>query len=115
MKRSPWGSGEEIYLERSDRTNSPNQWLFFDEDEILAGAVVGYPNGLNLEPYPVLRDTLSQLNPAREFFLDSTNLLAGGKPVTASVYRTGDKTSTTQYIVRQSADDDEELLVAHYG
>ena len=110
-RRSPWGSGKEWYSE----TNSPRQkkqWLFFNEDDTLVALVSSYPSGLDLGPYPVLRDTLSQLTPAREFFTNSDSLISGTRPDTIRLYRTGDEKTTTQYLVRQNDDDDQDLLVA---
>jgi len=105
---SPWGSGEKW---SGPGSISPHQWLYFDEDDVLVGAVFGFPHGLALKPYPILRDTLSQLQPAREFFLNASSLLKGTEPETVVLYRTGDKTSTTQYVVRQTADEEGEVLV----
>ena len=59
----------------------------------------------------MLRQTLSKLTPSSAFFLDPTQLLQATKTKSAILYRTGDKTSTTQYVVLE----DEEhsvLLVA---
>jgi len=105
---SPWGSGEEWF---GPGSHSPHQWLYFDEDDVLIGALFGFPHGLALKPYPILRDTLSQLPPSREFFVNASSLLRGTEPETVVLYRTGDKTSTTQYIVRQTADEEGEMLV----
>jgi len=106
--RSPWGTGEEW---SGPGSASPQQWLYFDEDDVLVGAVFGFPHGLALKPYPILRDTLSQLQPSREFFVNASSLLVGTEPDTVALFRTGDKTSTTQYIVRQTADEEGEMLV----
>ena len=112
LQESPWGTGTEWYIE----TNEPDdrkQWLFFNDDQTLVAAVSAFPSGLNLSPYPVLRNTLSQLKPAREFFLDTNLLIRGSRPKTVVLYRTGDEKSTTQYVVRQSSKRDEaQLLVA---
>lgn len=105
LEKAPWGSGEELHFEVAT-PRIQKQWLFFSDDDILVGAVFKFPDGLNLKPYPVLRDTLAQLPPAREFYMNPTQLLRGTDPVTVRVYRTGDETTTTQYIVRNTTGDD---------
>lgn len=99
FRRTPWGTGEA--LQTAGGTAGADQWAFFDEDEILVGSVYRFRNGLALDSYPVLRQTLLQLRPTLEFFLNTGDLLKGGNIDTAALYRTGDKTSTTQYIVRK--------------
>ena len=111
IQRSPWGTGEEFHLKKPNSSPSQHQWLFFNDDDILVGAVVGYPDGLNLEPYPILRLTLSQLPPSREFFLNTALLLRGTQPETATIHRTGDITSTTQYVIRQKPDNYGDVLL----
>jgi len=112
IAKVPWGSGEEFYFEITQPRNQ-RQWLFYNDDDILVGVVFGYPEGINLKPYQVLRETLSQLPTAREFYMDAADLLQGTEPVTVKLYRTGDETSTTQYIVRDNPKDDYvALLVA---
>jgi tetratricopeptide (TPR) repeat protein len=89
-------------------TNPRNQkqWLFFNDDDILIGAVFRFPGGIDLKPYSVLRDTLSQLPVSMEFYGDATNLLRGSEPATIRLFRTGDQTTTTQYIVREKPGED---------
>ena len=112
IAKTPWGSGEEFYFEITQPRNQ-RQWLFYNDDDILVGVVFGYPGGINLKPYGVLRDTLSQLPTSREFYMDAANLLQGTEPITVRLFRTGDETSTTQYIVRNNPKDDYgSLLVA---
>ncbi|GJL63321.1 MAG: hypothetical protein NPIRA04_19750 [Nitrospirales bacterium] len=111
FQQSPWGTGKEWYAESSTPTHR-RQWLFFNDDETLVAVVTAYPDGLNLDPYPVLRDTLSQLPPAREFFENSSSLMQGTQPDTVVLYRTGDEKSTTQYIIREDQDNEHQLLVA---
>ena len=72
---------------------------------------MNYPNGIDLEPYPTLRQTLTQLRPTREFYLDASRLLRGTQPDSAQLYRTGDETTTTQYIVRRSVNDEYGVLL----
>ncbi len=112
FKKTPWGSGEELHFQVTNPRNQ-RQWLFFNDDEILVGAVFRFPGGIDLKPYSVLRDTLSQLPPTMEFYGDATNLLRGSEPATMTLYRTGDQHSTTQYIVRRKPEEDyADLLLA---
>jgi tetratricopeptide (TPR) repeat protein len=111
FSKETWGSGER--LQRLAQSHQPNhdRFYFFDDDDILVGAIFRYIPGLSLKPFPVLRQTLSKLTPSSAFFLDPTELLQATKAKSAILYRTGDKTSTTQYVVLE----DEEhsvLLVA---
>jgi len=111
IEKAPWGSGEEFYFQVTNPRNQ-KQWLFFSDDDILIGAVFRFPDGINLKPYSVLRDTLSQLPPSREFYMNAANLLRGTEPATVRLYRTGDQTTTTQYIVRDKPGDNyADLLV----
>ncbi|GJL53699.1 MAG: hypothetical protein NPIRA02_08310 [Nitrospirales bacterium] len=111
FQQAAWGSGKEWYTETSTPVRK-RQWLFFNDDKTLVAVVAAYPSGLNLEPYPVLRDTLSQLTPAREFFEDSNSLIQGTQPNTILLYRTGDEKSTTQYLIREGHNHERQLLVA---
>ncbi|RMH05628.1 MAG: tetratricopeptide repeat protein [Nitrospirae bacterium] len=108
--RHPWGSGEQIEQPASSHQPDHDRFLFFDQDEILVGAVFRYRPGLSLVPYPILRHTLSELTPTAEFFLNTAPLLTGGSTQTAALYRTGDRTTTTQYLVLEQ--DDAQLLLA---
>lgn len=65
----------------------------------MVGAIFRFTPGLDLKPYSVLRQTLSELPPSSAFFLDPSQLLLSTKAKSAVLYRTGDKTSTTQYLV----------------
>jgi len=109
--QEPWGTGER--LQRLAQSSQPNhdRFYFFNEEQILVGAIFRFTSGLNLEPYPVLRRTLSALPPSSAFFLDPAQLLQKTNAKSAVLYRTGDKTSTTQYLVLED-DDRPELLVA---
>ena len=111
FQESPWGSSQEWYTEIRNPLNK-TQWLFFNDDDILVAVVTAYPLGLNLKPYPVLRNTLSELEPAREFFTNTNSLIKGDQPDTVLLYRTGDIKTTTQYVVRQNKDHEGHLLVA---
>lgn len=108
----PWGSGEQ--LQRLVQRGQPDhdRFYFFNDERVLVGAVFRYNHGLSLEPYPVLRGTLSSdLIPSSPFYIDPTQLLSRTGAQSAVLYRTGDRTSTTQYLVLES-EDGPTLLVA---
>ena len=107
----PWGSGEQ--LQRSVQSGQPDhdRFYFFNDEQRLVGAVFRYNQGLSLKPYPVLRQTLSELRPSSTFYIDPTQLLSQEGARSAVLYRTGDYTSTTQYLVLES-EGDPTLLVA---
>ena len=109
FSRAPWGAGER--LERLAQSQQPNhdRFYFFNKDDTLVGAIFRYTLGLNLRLFPVLRQTLSELPPSSAFFLDPRQLLQATKAKSATLYRTGDKTSTTQYLVLD--DEDTPLLL----
>lgn len=65
----------------------------------MVGAVFIFRNGLNLKPYPVLRETISQLKPDSEFYLSSGNLADRENLPSGTLYLTGDEKSTTQYVI----------------
>ena len=106
-----WGSGEQ--LQRSAQSGQPDhdRFYFFNDEQRLVGAVFRYNHGLSLKPYPVLRQTLSELRPSSTFYIDPTRLLSQEGARSAVLYRTGDYTSTTQYLVLES-EGDPTLLVA---
>ena len=107
----PWGSGEQ--LQRSAQSGQPDhdRFYFFNDEQRLVGAVFRYNHGLSLKPYPVLRQTLSELRPSSTFYIDPTQLLSQEGARSAVLYRTGDYTSTTQYLVLET-EGDPTLLVA---
>ena len=107
----PWGAGEQ--LQRLMQSSQPDHdaFYFFNDEQRLVGAVFRYNQGLPLKPYPVLRETLSELIPSSTFYIDPTQLLSREGAQSAVLYRTGDYTSTTQYLVLES-EDDPTLLVA---
>jgi tetratricopeptide (TPR) repeat protein len=98
----PWGSGEQ--LQRSAQSGQPDhdRFYFFNDEQRLVGAVFRYNHGLSLKPYPVLRQTLSELRPSSTFYIDPTQILSREDARSAVLYRTGDYTSTTQYLVLES-------------
>ena len=110
-EQMPWGSGEQ--LQRSMQSGQPDhdRFYFFNDEQRLVGVVFRYNQGLALKPYPVLRQTLSELRPSSTFYIDPTQLLSQEGARSAVLYRTGDYTSTTQYLVLES-EEDPTLLVA---
>ena len=110
FSREPWGSGERLQRLAQSRQPDHDRFYFFNKDDILVGGIFRYTPGLNLSLFPVLRQTLSQLPPS-PFYLDARQLLQATKAKSAILYRTGDKTSTTQYLVLDG-EDQPILLVA---
>ncbi|MBW8064577.1 MAG: tetratricopeptide repeat protein [Nitrospira sp.] len=104
-----WGSGEEVRVSAEDSRSSAEESYFLDQDGMLVGAVFAFPGGLSLKPYPVLRQTLSQLKPALEFSADVPSVPGRGELESSALYQTGDLKSTTQYIV--SGGGEEQTLV----
>ncbi len=109
----PWGSGEQLQRATPQAPAGHDGFYFFNDEQILVGAVFRFNPGLNLAPYPVLQETLSALAPSSTFYLDPTQLLSEEKAraQSAVLYRTGDKSTTTQYLVLER-DDHPLLLVA---
>lgn len=99
---SAWGSGQEILASHTKGASLGDESYFFDEDGILVGALFTFPNGLNLDPYPVLRDTLSRLKPSLEFYLSIAQLETKSNMDASALYETGDEKSTTQYLLTGS-------------
>ncbi|MDR4495220.1 MAG: tetratricopeptide repeat protein [Nitrospirales bacterium] len=106
-----WGGGTEYY-QHSRSPNDQHEWLMFNEDGILVGAVTVYTHGLSLDSYPLLRQTLSQLPPSKEFFFNSSQLLRERDPDSAILYRTGEATTTHQYVIRKRKNQDDQLVMA---
>jgi tetratricopeptide (TPR) repeat protein len=95
----PWGSGQEIVIAAAKSQSHGEESYFFDEDGLLVGALFTFSKGLNLDPYPVLRRTLSQLKPVLEFYLSVSQLESKASMVTSSLFETGNEKTTTQYLV----------------
>ncbi len=106
----PWGSGAQLQRAIPHPPPGHDGFYFFNDEQILVGAVFRFDPGLDLSPYPVLRQTLASLDPASTFYLDPVQLLSKTRAQDAVLYRTGDKTSTTQYLVHER--DDHSLLLA---
>ena len=99
LKRTVWGSGEELQIPVSESTHGAEESYFFDEDGLMVGAVFIFRNGLSLKPYPVLRRTISQLKPDTEFYLSGASLADHENLNSGTLYLTGDEKSTTQYVI----------------
>ena len=110
-QKTPWGNGSE-YFQEIAHPNKQGQWLVFNEDQTLVGVITVFPDGLSLDDYPTLRKTLSQLPPARDFYLTSSQLLEGQVPDSATLYRTGKATTTHQYYLRHRPEQDDQLIMA---
>lgn len=95
----PWGTGEEIRVRSRRGEWRAEESYFFDQDGMLVGFLIIFPEGLPLKPYPVLRDTLSQLKSTVEFYQNLAGVPVGKAMETTALYLTGDETSTTQYLV----------------
>jgi tetratricopeptide (TPR) repeat protein len=104
LKQKAWGAGQELVL-TSDRSPShADESYFFDEDEVLVGALFSFPSGLDLSPYPVLRETLTKLKPVLEFYVNVANLSSKDSMNSSTLYETGDEKTTTQYLVLGAGD-----------
>ncbi len=110
-QKSAWGSGSEYFQEISI-PQKQGQWVVFNKDDTLVGVITVFPDGLSLNDYPTLRNTLSQLPPAREFFLTSSQLLEGQVPDSATLFRTGEANTTHQYYIRHRKGQDDALIMA---
>ncbi len=110
-QETPWGNGTEHFQEIV-LPNHQGQWVVFNEDETVVGVITVFPDGLPLDDYPTLRQTISQLPPAREFYLTSSQLLEGQIPDSATLYRTGKSTTTHQYYLRHRSKQDDRLIMA---
>lgn len=97
-----WGSGQELIIPPAKSASQGEESYFFDEDGLLVGALFTFPRGLDLEPYPVLRHTLSLLKPSLEFYLNVSQLETKANMDTSALFETGDEKSTTQYLVTGS-------------
>ena len=94
-----WGTGQELVFPADQSPSHGDESYFFDEDGMLVGTVFTFPSGLDLNPYPVLRRTLTQLKPTLEFYLNVANLPSKTSMDSSALYETGDEKTTTQYLV----------------
>ncbi len=109
--RRSWETGEEIQFQAFRGQIPADESYFFDQDGLLVGFLMTFPHRLPLKPYPVLRDTLSQLKPRVEFYLDLASVPSQAGLETAALYATGDEKTTTWYLVT-GEDDSSRLLSA---
>jgi len=98
-KREPWGSGSEYRIPPDRSASKGDESYFFDQDGLLVGALFTFPSGLDLNPYPVLRKTLNELQPAFEFYMDVANVASRGTLETSALYKTGEEKTTHQYLI----------------
>ena len=99
LKRQDWGAGQELVLPADRSPSHGDESYFFDEDGRLVGTVFTFPSGLDLNPYPVLRHTLTLLKPVLEFYLNVARLSSKASMNSSALYETGDEKTTTQYLV----------------
>jgi cytochrome c-type biogenesis protein CcmH/NrfG len=99
LKPQDWGTGQELVLTADRSLSHGDESYFFDEDGLLVGIVFTFPSGLDLNPYPVLRRTLTMLKPTLEFYLNVAKLSSKTSMNSSSLYETGDEKTTTQYLV----------------
>ena len=99
LKPQEWGTGQELVLPADRSTSQGDESYFFDEDGTLVGTVFTFPSGLDLNPYPVLRHTLTRLKPVLEFYLNVADLSSKASMDSSALYETGDEKTTTQYLV----------------
>jgi tetratricopeptide (TPR) repeat protein len=99
VKREVWGTGEELRVPADRSATGSEESLFFDQDDRLVGLLFVFPSGLDLKPYPVLRETLGKLKPSLEFYLNIAQVASRESLDPSSLYETGDATSTTRYLV----------------
>jgi tetratricopeptide (TPR) repeat protein len=94
-----WGSGQELMIPASRSASHGDESYFFDEDGTLVGTLFTFSSGLDLEPYSVLRHTLTLLKPTLDFYLTVANFSGKADMASSSLYETGDEKTTTQYLV----------------
>jgi len=102
LASNPWGSGQEVVISETHSASGGDESYFFDENGVLVGALFTFPKGLNLDPYPVLRDTLSRLKPSVEFYANVSQLETTANMEASSIFETGDEKTTTQYLIAGS-------------
>lgn len=95
----PWGSGQELLYPAAQSPSHADESYFFDEDGLLVGAIFMFPRGLDLEPFSVLRKTLSALKPQMEFYLNVSQLATKANMDSSAIFETGDEKTTVAYLV----------------
>ena len=99
LTQKVWGAGQEFIVLSERSPSHADESYFFDEDGFLVGTLFSFPSGLDLSPYPVLRETLTKLKPVQEFYINVANLSSKGIMDSSTLYETGDEKTTTQYLV----------------
>ncbi|MBI5411202.1 MAG: tetratricopeptide repeat protein [Nitrospirae bacterium] len=99
LQREAWGSGEELRIPANKSESGADESFFFDEDGLLVGALFLFPGGRDLKPYPVLRQTLSQLKPVLEFYTSLAQAPSRANMDSSALYQTGGEKTTDQYII----------------
>jgi len=114
IQREAWGSGEEIRIPRGQSDSSGDESYFFDQDGLLVGALFQFPAGLDLEPYSVLRQTLAELKPVVELYLNVPAVTKRENLDASALYETGTETTTTRYLILGDPDS-ASLLAASFA
>ena len=99
LKVNAWGTGQELVVPADRSSSHGDESFFFDEDGRLVGTLFTFTSGLDLDPYPVLRRTLSLLKPTLEFYLNVANFASMSDMDSSTLFETGDEKTTTQYLV----------------
>ena len=99
LKTKAWGTGQELLISSDRSASHGDESYFFDEDGTLVGTLFTFSSGLDLDPYSVLRHTLTLLKPTLEFYLTVTNFAGKANMDSSSLFETGDEKTTTQYLV----------------
>ncbi len=99
-----WGTGQELMIPADRSASHGDESFFFDDDGTLVGALFTFSSGLDLDPYSVLRHTLTLLKPTLEFYLSVANFAGKSAMDSTSLYETGDEKTTTQYLVISARD-----------
>lgn len=111
VSQEPWGIGKEVRGAIQVGNTTATRSSFVDSDGMVVGVLYVFPEGLSLDPYPVLHRTISRLKPTVEFYLNMSGLPKKERTASASLHLTGDETSTTQYLV-VDAQENPKLLMA---
>ena len=94
-----WGEGHELRVpEGRSELHAQESW-YFDPEGTLVGTVFTFAEGLPLDDYPVLRETLASLPSARDFYLNVARLPTKARMDTTHLFQTGEEKTTHQYLV----------------
>lgn len=99
LVRDAWGSGEETRIPAGSSDSGGHESYFFDENGQLVGVILAFPTVKDLKPYPILRQTLSQLKSVTEFYLSHSQVKGRASLDATALYETGDEKTTTRYLV----------------